>query len=120
MKRGLIGGLDTRVKLQAPTRTTNAHGEATITGWTDVAPAFWAEVIALSSREVALARQAQLQTTHKVRIRYQPLLIPKMKTDCRLTYTRDGVTHYLALDGKTPGEERRRWLIFTCVETTNG
>lgn len=62
------GKLRERVTVQTSTGTTNALGE-TVLSWAD-ATTVWASVEGVSSRELLLAGQQQVEITHRVRMRY--------------------------------------------------
>ncbi len=64
------GNLRQRVTLQRPALADLGSGETGVT-WQDVREV-WAEVKPLKGWQVERARQAQVNTTHTVRIRYAP------------------------------------------------
>lgn len=63
--------------LQQSTDVTNSRGEA-IPTWSDVA-SVWGEVTPLSGREGLAAQQVYATASHRVRIRYRPGVVPKMR-----------------------------------------
>lgn len=73
----MIGSLRHRVQVQAPQQTQDEFGEVAET-WVTVAEV-WAEVRAMSGRELFNAQQVQADVTHKVRMRYLDVLRPSYR-----------------------------------------
>lgn len=71
------GLLDRRITIQSATITQNAIGEA-ITSWTNFATV-WASVEPISGREFWAMQQVHAEVTVRIRIRYLPGLLPKMR-----------------------------------------
>lgn len=64
----MIGLMDKRVDVLAPTRATNAHGEA-IPAW-ETKAARWAKIEPLSGAELWRAQQVQGEVTHRITVRF--------------------------------------------------
>lgn len=94
--------------IESPSRTQDAYG-ADIPTWTTW-KAVWASIEPLTGRQFLLAAQATLETTHEIRIRWQPEVTAKMR---------------IVFEGRTFGietimnvEERDRELVLMCKELT--
>ena len=102
----MIGQLRYRVVLQAPQRTEEDGGAATIT-WRDVAGIF-AQIFPVTGREIVTADGTQGRVTHEVVIRAGVGAEPQMRI---VEGTRVLHIHaVLDIDG------RRRWLKCLCEE----
>lgn len=76
-----IGSLRERVTVQTSTGATNALGETVLT-WSD-SSTVWASVEGVSSRELLLAGQQQVEITHRVRMRFLPTLTTQHRLSWR-------------------------------------
>ena len=65
-----IGPLNKRVAIRSASTTRDAYGEP-IASWSTDATV-WASVEPLSGRELVSAQVQHAETTHRVRMRYQP------------------------------------------------
>jgi len=66
------GTLRHRIKLLPPTASVNDAGETAVIFEASKGISRWADVQPLNAREIERARQAQMQTTHRVVIRRFP------------------------------------------------
>jgi SPP1 family predicted phage head-tail adaptor len=71
------GALRHRVLLQSRVETQDATGDPVVT-WSDVATV-WAEILPLSGREVRVENTILAEVNMKIRIRFYPGVIPKMR-----------------------------------------
>ena len=79
------GVMRKRVTLQSRATTQDAAGQQATT-WADVAT-FWAQVEALSGREVLAAQAIQSQVSHRISLRYSPeFASPTAVSAMRLLY----------------------------------
>jgi SPP1 family predicted phage head-tail adaptor len=101
-----IGSLDHRLMLQAPSRSPDGGGGATIT-WLLVAEV-WAAVRPLSGNEGLDAEGVKGRVTHEVWIRYRAGVKPEM----RFLFGSRELDVRAVLDP----EEQHRWLRCLCEE----
>ena len=71
------GKLRHKLLLQEATETNNGRGEP-IPAWSDVTE-LWGDITPLSGREGLQANQIYASATHRIRIRYRPGVVPKMR-----------------------------------------
>lgn len=111
------GRLNSIIDIEQQATTQDAAGQQTRT-WTVLKSRIYANIRALSSRELATAGALQNESTHEVTIRYTAGITGGM----RIKFTRDGVTRYMQIVGNPRNvEERDRRLLLTCAEgVTNG
>ncbi len=102
------GKLRYLVTVQQPTDTPNSFGEPVIT-WAALVRTH-ASIEPLSGRELWNAQQVQAQVTHRVRLRYYPGVMAKM----RVSYG----SRYLNIESVIDPEERHRELELLCTEAT--
>jgi len=69
------GELRHRIDFEEPTYTTNAAGEQVLT-WAVAKSDVWANVRPLRAMELERARGVQLATTHIVKLRFDPDILP--------------------------------------------
>jgi len=69
------GELRHRIDFEEPTYTANAAGEQVLT-WTTVKEAVWANVRPLRAMELERAKGVQMATTHIVKMRFDPDILP--------------------------------------------
>lgn len=65
-----IGPLNKRVAIRSAAAVQDEYHEETLTWSTDAT--VWASVEPLSGRELISAQQTHAETTHRIRMRYQP------------------------------------------------
>lgn len=65
-----IGPLRKRVAIQSASKTRDDYGEPVLSWSTDTT--VWASIESLSGRELVSAQQQHAETTHRVRMRFQP------------------------------------------------
>jgi len=65
-----IGPMKKRVAIRSATAVQDEYHENTLTWATDAT--VWASIEPLSGRELVSAQQQHAETTHRVRMRYQP------------------------------------------------
>lgn len=100
------GALRHRVTVEVPVATPDGEGGETIV-WTPLAT-IWAEIRPRAAREAVNAHQTEVRTTHIVRVRYRPDILPTMRV---VSGTRIFAIHGVLDDG-----ERRTWLHLFCEE----
>lgn len=106
MSGDVIGALRHRVTLEAPVRTPDEGGAATIT-WTSLGSVF-ARIEPTAGREIEQADGIAARVTHKVLIRHRPDVTAAMRL---VEGTRVlEIRAVLDLDG------RRRWMQCLCEE----
>ena len=71
------GMMDQKAVIQTPTETTNSIGEPTLT-YSEFATR-WIALLPLSGAERVASLQTEGTVTHRVRMRYTPGLLPKMR-----------------------------------------
>nr|PZN87051.1 MAG: head-tail adaptor protein [Pseudomonadota bacterium] len=101
-----IGALRRRLRLEAPSYTSDEGGGA-IVAWNPVTT-LWAEVIPLSGGEELRADGLQSIAKYEVRIRYRADISPEMR------FVFDG--RVLEIQAVRDIEGRRRWLSCLCEE----
>jgi SPP1 family predicted phage head-tail adaptor len=101
------GSLRHRVAIQTPVET-NDHGSITLS-WSTAATR-WAEIRALSGRELAVARQQQSQVTHEVELRSPGVTVTPKN---RILYG----SRVLQIESIRDPSERGINVIASCVET---
>lgn len=104
------GNLRHRVQLGWPTRTANDAGEAVVTFNPMNRVYAWADIRPLRAWEIERARQGQMQTTHRVIIRYRDDIKPGWQiiwNDLVLE-----ITGIIPIDGRTEA------LELTCQQVT--
>ena len=99
------GKLRHRISLLQPSTTKNSFGELNPP---NAFAQVWAEIEALSGRELYQAQQRVSEVTHKVTIRYQPNVVAKM---CVLFNDR-----LLRIQAVMNPQERNNTLELLCVE----
>lgn len=106
------GKLKHQVTIERPVRTTDDAGNIA-TAWETVATA-WANVTPLRDGEIARERHAQLETTHRVTIRWTA----NVNRESRLTFTTNGTARVLHVIGLRDPDEGRAILEITAKEVT--
>ena len=101
-----IGALRRRLRLEAPSYTSDEGGGA-IVAWNPVTT-LWAEVIPLSGREELRADGLQTIAKFEVRTRYRAGISPEMR------FVFGG--RVLEIQAVRDIEGRRRWLSCLCEE----
>jgi len=109
------GDLRKPITLQKQVHTTNEIGEAEIS-WLAIADV-WAQVSPLKANEILWARQAQLQTTHRVRCRW----FPELTSEMRFYWEEpDGSPRILNISSIMDVEERHIEYVIEAVEQKAG
>lgn len=104
------GKLRHLVQLGWPTRTVNDAGEAVVTFNPVNEINTWADIRPLRAWEIDRARQAQMQTTHRVIIRHRDDITPGWQVIW------NGVV--LTVTGIIPIDGRNEALELTCQQVT--
>jgi SPP1 family predicted phage head-tail adaptor len=105
------GDLRKRVTFQMRGTTSDTFGQQTTT-WTDLFTA-WAEIQALSAREMFAAQAVQSEVTHAITVRYRAeLALPKTVAAMRVLYG----SRIFNLAGATNPDERNRELVIQATE----
>lgn len=106
------GERDKRITVQKPATTTDANGQAVISGWTDVATV-WASIRPISGREKLRAGAVGSTLTHTVCVLYQSKLMPPLTVSAwRVKY---GTRIFNIVAAFSPNEAREE-IIFSCEE----
>ncbi|MFP3945019.1 MAG: phage head closure protein [Alphaproteobacteria bacterium] len=100
------GALRHRVTIELPVETPDGQGGQTVT-WSPLATV-WAEIRPLKARETVNAHQVEARTTHLVRVRHRPDILPTM----RVVFG----NRIFAIHGVLDDGERRRFLHLFCEE----
>lgn len=100
------GQLRERVRIEQATEAQNAYGEATRT-WAEF-DTVWAAVRPVTGNERMEAHTVKGQISHRVRVRYLPGIVPKMRISYR--------GRLLHIDQVYDVDERRRMLDLMCRE----
>lgn len=104
-----IGSLRHRITLQARIESQDLYGQPLET-WLDSAPVF-AEVAALSGRELFQAQQVNAETTTRIRIRYRDDVTPALRIKFgAILYNIQSVINL---------ENRNRELVLMCSSGVN-
>lgn len=101
------GRLRHRLDFESPNTAVDSYGEATLEPWT-LSTILWGSLEPLSGRELIAAQQAQAETTHRVRVRYEADIVPTM----RISYG----GRYFQILSIINREERGRELEIMCKE----
>jgi len=104
------GRLRHYIQLQRPAVTVNDAGETVVDNPPTQSLPAWADVQPLQSREIERARQAQMQTTHRVIIRY--------RSDVQPGWTIKWGDVDLMVTGIIPIDGRTEALELTCQQVT--
>lgn len=102
------GDLRHKVQIQNPSETGDSQGGAEFT-WTTAGSA-WAAIEPLSSREQSYQATIQISATHKVTMRYTPLVTNRS----RLLYG----ARVFEIISRVNSEERGEQLILVCNEVS--
>lgn len=109
------GELNRRLTIQSRSTTQDTVGGQSTT-WATIATV-WANIEALTARELMAAQAVQSSVSHQITIRYQPLLAdPKAVAEMRAVLVRDGVTRIFNIHGSRDEGERRRNIILDAEE----
>lgn len=112
-----IGRLDRQVMVQRRTETLDEFGQRTL-NWTDVAKV-WADIRTMSGRDQEQALAVESELTHTVAVRYRAdLALPSNANTVRLLYPTPSGERILNVTALRDLDEDRRWIIFSCVETS--
>jgi SPP1 family predicted phage head-tail adaptor len=110
------GTLRHKLTIESPTRSDSATGDYVIT-WAAFVDA-WGSVNPLNSRETVRVRQAELNTTHLVTIRYVQGITTDMRVRVSGNGGENGVDRLLNIVGISQSFLQRRMLELSCVEVT--
>lgn len=106
------GERDKRITIQKPATSTDANGQAIISGWADVATV-WASIRPISGREKLRAGAVGSTLTHTVCVLYQSGLMPPLTVAAwRVKY---GTRTFNIVAAFSPNEAREE-IIFSCEE----
>lgn len=103
------GGLRDQIVIQSPNVTQNGFGENVISSWTDRV-AGWANVRAMTGRELERVQQTWAEARFKVRMPYTNALT--IQRDWRIAW---GSRKLDILDCEDPDGMRREWIAY-CKE----
>jgi SPP1 family predicted phage head-tail adaptor len=103
-----------RITLHRPGNTMHPETGEQLATWAEAAEV-WAKLVPLSSREAVRAKAAQVETTHRVIIRYRP----DVQTSWRITWD-DPRGHHAADIAGIVETVRRHELELQCVEVSGG
>jgi len=110
----MIGKLNKRIKIQVKTQTSDEMGGFTET-WSDLAT-IWAAIWPTSAAEFIRSDQATMESTHRIRIRYQRF---EIKPSHRIKFTDTvGGDRYFNIVSIINPNERQEWLDIMAKETT--
>lgn len=108
------GDLRKRVLFQMRGTTSDTFGQQTTT-WTDLFTA-WAEIQALSAREMFAAQAVQSEVTHAITVRYRAeLALPKTVAAMRAVYR----GRIFNISGAINTDERNREIVMQAAEGLN-
>jgi len=102
-----IADLNKRLTIEAPSRVADGMGGFTVV-WTTVASAVPAAIWPASANEAMRAGQVSQEITHRVRIRYRPVI----KAGWRLSWG----GRYFNVAGVVDPNMAHRWLDLLCKE----
>lgn len=110
------GDLRKRVTFQLRGSTADTYGQQTTT-WTDLFTT-WAEIAALSARELFAAQAVQSEVTHAITTRYRSeLALPRKVAAMRALYN----GRIFNITGAINTDERNREIVMQASESlTNG
>jgi SPP1 family predicted phage head-tail adaptor len=108
------GQLRKRVVFQQRSTSLDGYGQQ-LTTWTDMFTA-WAEIEALTARELFAAQAVQSESTHKITVRYRPEFANPTATNAlRITYQ----GRIFNISGATDPDERKRTVSIMAAEGLN-
>jgi len=108
------GDLRRRVTLQSRSTTQDAYG-GQVNTWSDLV-VMWADIAALTGRELEAAKAVQTEVTHHVTVRYQSIFAdPKAVAAMRIVYN----NRYFNIHACLNVDERNREINLLCSEGMN-
>ena len=113
------GNLRKRILIQQRTPAVESAFGQQLISWTDVAT-LWCEIEALSGSQLAKAQSVYNETTHRITVRYQPLLANvKQVGSYRGVYTSGGIMYYFDIGASLNELERNRTVALMATEGLN-
>lgn len=110
-----IGKLDKQITVQSRSTTKDAYGQELNT-WVDIGTV-WANVRYIGGREKMRSSVEEISLDVTIMVRYTTQLMPpKLSDGWRIVYTTRESTRYFKIVGSRDLDERRRFIIFDCVE----
>lgn len=107
------GQLRDSVRIERPPTTRDSAGEQPVTGWTTVINNLKCQIVPLSGRELALAKEMHAEVTHRVISWYVPGILPEM----RIMFTdRENVEHNFNIIEARDILWRGKKLVIECRE----
>lgn len=103
----LIGELNKRIDIQAPTKASDNMGGFTTT-WVDIATSVPAAVWPISAKEQIVAQAERIVITHRIRIRYRS----GIRANWRIKYA----GRYFNIVSIIDQNSRHRWLDILAKE----
>jgi SPP1 family predicted phage head-tail adaptor len=108
------GDLRKRITFQQRSASVDGYGQQ-VTTWTDMFTV-WAEIEALTARELFAAQSVQSEATHMITVRYRTEFAnPSVTNGYRIAYG----GRIFNISGATDPDERKRTIKITAAEGLN-
>ena len=108
------GTLRKRVSIQSRSTALDSFGGQSTT-WATIATV-WAEIVALSGREVMLAQAERVEVSHTITMRYQPIFAAPITVAAYRVLYQGRIFNVRSSENV---DERNRVILFTCNEGLN-